>query len=189
MDNDWTWLKLPHLLSITLEKGMWKTVNDKWRQRTSLLQVEGQTHTTCPQLSSSFSFSSECLRLFLNWHANWMHVWTFISFFSKERGLLNRILLHVADWGVAKHWHFSGWQLQPVIKIIKYIFVCNTNSTLVHPTGSWDKHKLLDSSAFLTVITHRLSWTEPLRFLPTEQVYCFTIQRFTRIQTNLTSLR
>lgn len=43
MDNDWTWLKLPHLMSITLEKGMWKTINDKWRQRTSLLQLEGQT--------------------------------------------------------------------------------------------------------------------------------------------------
>lgn len=42
MDNDWTRLKLPHLMSIILEKGIWKNINHKQRQRTSLLQVEGK---------------------------------------------------------------------------------------------------------------------------------------------------
>lgn len=38
MDSDWTWLKLPHLMSIILEKGIWKNINDKQRQCTSLFK-------------------------------------------------------------------------------------------------------------------------------------------------------
>lgn len=85
MDNDWTWLKLPHLMSITLEKGMWKTINDM-KTRHKFAPSRGtnlNTHTHAP---SSFSFSSVSLPT-LELMQTWMHVWTFaylMIFFQED---------------------------------------------------------------------------------------------------------
>lgn len=79
------------------------------------------THTPCsfsPFPQSPFPYS-------------WIDTRTCI-YFLKQEDYLNRILLHAAEWGASKHWNFSGWQLQLVVKNIEDIFVCNTNTILLY---------------------------------------------------------